>query len=102
MAISPARRGISLILPRVKARGGLIAAYRQVRLTSHDCLPDRQVKSAAGAPVNGISQAQLASACLREAASAKAGPFLSNLGKMIFSAAFSAKIRDFSVKARTT
>ena len=31
----------------------------------------------------------LASACLREAASAKAGTFLSNLGKTIFSANFS-------------
>jgi hypothetical protein len=40
----------------------------------------------AGAPVNGISQTQLASACLREAASAKAGPSLSNLEKMTFSA----------------
>jgi hypothetical protein len=31
--------------------------------------------------------AQLASACLREADSAKAGPFLSNLNEMISSAA---------------
>jgi hypothetical protein len=40
-----------------------------------------------GAPVNGISQTQLASACLREAppCGAKAGPFLSNLEKMTFS-----------------
>jgi hypothetical protein len=44
------------------------------------CLPDRQVKSAAGAPVNGISQTQLASACLREVppCGTKAGAFLSN------------------------
>ncbi len=33
MAISPALRGISLILPRVDARGRLVAAYSQVRLT---------------------------------------------------------------------
>jgi hypothetical protein len=32
--------------------------------------------------VNGISKTQLASACLREAASAKAGPFLSSLIKL--------------------
>jgi len=32
-----------------QARGRLVAAYCQVRLTSQDCLPDRQVKSAAGA-----------------------------------------------------
>jgi hypothetical protein len=36
MAISPAIRGISLILPRVKARGRLIAAYSQVRLTPQE------------------------------------------------------------------
>jgi hypothetical protein len=39
-----------------------------------------------GAPVNGISQTQLASACLREAASAKAGAFLSSLKKITSSA----------------
>jgi hypothetical protein len=41
-----------------------------------------------GAPVNGISQTQLASACLREAppCGAKAGTFLSSLRKMTFSA----------------
>ena len=38
-----------------------------------------------GAPVNGISQTQLASACLREAASAKAGAFLTSLKKMSYS-----------------
>jgi hypothetical protein len=37
-----------------------------------------------GAPVNGISQTQLASACLREAASAKAGAFLSSLKNKTF------------------
>jgi hypothetical protein len=43
-----------------------------------------------GAPANGISQIQLASACLREAppCGAKAGPFLSNLGEMTFLAAY--------------
>jgi hypothetical protein len=39
-----------------------------------------------GHPRTGFRKAQLASACLREAASAKAGTFLSNLGKMTFSA----------------
>jgi len=34
-------------------------------------------------PPTGFRKVQLASACLREAASAKAGPFLSNLGKNI-------------------
>jgi hypothetical protein len=34
------------------------------------------------APVNGISQTQLASACLRVAASAEAGAFLISLKKM--------------------
>jgi hypothetical protein len=38
-------------------------------------------------PRMGFRKAQLASACLREAASAKAGSFLSNLRKMTFSAA---------------
>ncbi len=38
-----------------------------------------------GALVNGISQTQLASACLREAASAKAGAFWVSLKKMTFS-----------------
>ena len=47
-----------------QARSRLIAAYLQVRLIPQDCLPDRQVKTAAGAPVNGISKTQLASACL--------------------------------------
>jgi hypothetical protein len=65
MAISPARHGISLILPRVKHGAGLLqrtAKYAFGRLTnssawqdvapyslrhhSQDCLPDRQVKSA--------------------------------------------------------
>ena len=36
MTISPALRGISLILPRVEARGRLVAAYSQVRLTPQD------------------------------------------------------------------
>jgi len=39
-----------------------------------------------GLPQTGFRKAQLASACLREAASAKAGPFLSNLQEMTFSA----------------
>ena len=39
----------------------------------------RSLQGISGAPVNGISQTQLASACLREAASAKAGAFLSGL-----------------------
>ncbi len=39
MAISPAFRGISLILPRVDARGRLVVAYRQVRLTPRDFAP---------------------------------------------------------------
>jgi hypothetical protein len=37
-----------------QARGRLVAAYNQVRLTPQDCLPDRQVKSAAGALHLGI------------------------------------------------
>jgi hypothetical protein len=32
----------------------VVAAYNQVRLTPQDCLPDRQVKSAAGALHLGI------------------------------------------------
>jgi hypothetical protein len=38
-----------------------------------------------GSPVNGISKTQLAFACLREAASAKAGAFLIRPIKMSFS-----------------
>jgi hypothetical protein len=37
-----------------QARGGLVVAYIQVRLTPQHCLPDRQVKSAAGALHLGI------------------------------------------------
>jgi len=48
-----------------QARGRLVAAYIQVRLTPQDCLPERQVKGSREPPVNGISKAQLASACLR-------------------------------------
>ena len=32
-----------------QARGRFVAAYSEVRLTPQDCLPDRQVKSTAGA-----------------------------------------------------
>ena len=39
-----------------------------------------------GLPQTGFRKTQLASACLREASAAKAGSFLSNLGKMTFSA----------------
>jgi hypothetical protein len=35
--------------PRCYLTGQVVAAYSQVRLTPRDCLPDRQVKSAAGA-----------------------------------------------------
>src|SRR5512139_3564986 len=57
-----------------------VAPYSS-RRHSQDCLPDRQVKGVAGAPVNGISQTQLASARLREAppCGTKAGAFLSSL-----------------------
>jgi len=41
-----------------------------------------------GAPVNGILETQLASACLREAASAKAGAFLISLKEMSFAAGY--------------
>jgi hypothetical protein len=54
------------------------------RRHSQDFLPERQVKGAAGAPVNGISKTQLAFACLREAASAKAEAFLISLEKIEF------------------
>jgi len=37
-----------------------------------------------GVLANGISQTQLASACLREAASAEAGAFLTSLKKILF------------------
>jgi hypothetical protein len=39
----------------------------------------RSLQEISGAPLNGIRRVQLASACLREAASAKAGAFLSSL-----------------------
>ena len=66
-----------------------VAPYSS-RRHSQDCLPDRQVKSAAGAPVNGISQAQLASACLREVppCGTKAGAFLISLKKMSLSTGY--------------
>jgi hypothetical protein len=44
----------------------------------------RPLQGISGVPVNGISQTQLASACLREAASAEAGAFLISLKKMSF------------------
>jgi len=45
----------------------------------------RSLQEILGAPASGISQTQLASACLRVAASAEAGAFLISLGKMSFS-----------------
>ena len=51
-----------------------------------------------GLPKTGFRKAQLASACLREAASAKAGPFLSNLEQILFSKAFSAKDKEPSLR----
>jgi len=45
--------GVPLIFP-VSKHGRLIATYLQVRLTPQDCLPDRQVKGAAGALHLGI------------------------------------------------
>jgi len=57
-----------------QARGRLVAAWAVGNglkpFPTKDCLPDRQVKSAAGAPVNGISRI---STCI--------WAFLSNLGK---------------------
>ena len=50
----------------------------------------RPLQRISGAPVSGISQTQLASACLREVppCGTKAGPFLSNLEKMSCSPAY--------------
>jgi hypothetical protein len=54
-------------------------AYRQTGI----CGVIRPAHRLAGAPINGISQTQLASACLREVppCGAKAGTFLINLKK---------------------
>ena len=68
----------ALILPRVKHGAGLL--QRTSKYAS--------LLRISGAPVNGISQTQLASACLRVAppCGANAGAFLSSLKKITFSA----------------
>jgi hypothetical protein len=72
----------------------VVAAYRQVRLVpSHQLAGVARSRSLFVAtplsgfrelPRTGFRKTQLASACLREAASAKTGPFLSNLEEMTF------------------
>ena len=113
--VAEKRPSAAFLLPT--GRSFVVAAYREVRLTgkSAGCpafLPvgrggeesrtsnriyiSRKPRPVSGelhssgfqgVPRTGFRRAQLASACLREAASAKAGSFLSNLRKMTFSAA---------------
>jgi hypothetical protein len=81
MAISPAPRGISLILPRVKARGRLVGAY-----AVGNGFKPFPTKYFWGPRKRDFAD----STCISQPAeaSAQAGPFLSNLGKMTFSAVY--------------
>jgi len=89
-------------------RSFVVAAYAKVRLwpahqlagvaRSRSLFVATPLSGFRGLPQTGFRKAQLASACLRKAASAKAGPFLSNLEQILFSKAFSAKDKEPSLR----
>ena len=88
------RDPISEIQPGYYLTGQAVAAYRQVRVwPTHQLVGVARSRSLFVAtplsgfrepPQAGFREAQLACACLREAASAKAGAFLSSLEKSHF------------------
>jgi len=69
----------------LQGRGGkpTLQSYLHLPETSL-CGREASLLRISGLPQTGFRKAQLASACLREAASAEAGPFLSNLNEMTF------------------
>jgi len=76
----------------------VVAAYKQVRLwpahqlagvaRSRSLFVATPLSGFRAPPLTGFRKAQLASACLREAASAKAGAFLTSLRDITFSTSY--------------
>jgi hypothetical protein len=95
-SLQVAEKRPSASFPLPAGRSFVVAAYLQVRLwpahrlagvaRSRSLFVATPLSVSRELPRTGFRYAQLASACLREAASAEAGTFLSNLEQITFSA----------------